>query len=72
MKDYSGRKDYSGGQETPPYADTARLRARIAELEKKLEPMPDDVSRALVDSWYDDDAAYITLVRRVEAWHEQR
>ena len=33
MKDYSGRKDYSCSQETPPYADTARLRARIADLQ---------------------------------------
>lgn len=37
MKDYSGRKDYSCSQETPPYADTARLRERIAELEAENE-----------------------------------
>lgn len=66
---------------------TAAAKARIAELEaqirtdnsaviaalqRKLEPMPPEEAYRISDEWYDADERGYDLIRRVEAWHEQR
>ena len=48
------------------------LAGRIRELQRKLEPMPEDAARKMFEIWYDENVPGITLIRRVEAWHEQR